>query len=549
MIYKRHSNVDQELYMKPCVSIACFISSHGFGHAARASAVINALFEQWPFLHAALFTTVPEWFFKDSLQVPFSYHHMAADIGLVQRTALEADLAASIARLDALFPLADKETGLLAEMLEKMKCRLVISDISPWGIVAAGKAGIPSLLIENFTWDWIYEGYLAQDNRLKPHIGYLRQVFAAVDHRIQAVPWCSPCLAADLEAPPISRKPLTERAVVRDRLGLDGNRKMVLITMGGVPEIPTFLDAFKIIDEPVHFVVPGNFPDLPVSGQRRGNATLLPHHSVFYHPDLVAAADAVVGKVGYSTLAEAYNSGVPFGYVCRPGFREGPPLEDFIQREMVGLGITPEEFATGAWLQKLPRLLALPARAEKKENGADVAAAHIRRLITVHYDLLEVVDVKGNTCGAAPRREVHGNNALLHRVVHVLVLDQRDRILLQKRSMNKRVAPGKWDTSVGGHVDCDETIENAMLREMAEELGITGAAPEFAYHYTHSNDFESELVFTFVCRFNGQPRFNPEEIETVAFWGMNEIEANLGQGLFSDNFEHEFALFRQWSNQ
>jgi isopentenyldiphosphate isomerase len=88
-----------------------------------------------------------------------------------------------------------------------------------------------------------------------------------------------------------------------------------------------------------------------------------------------------------------------------------------------------------------------------------------------------------------------------------------------------------------------------MLREMAEELGITGAAPEFAYHYTHSNDFESELVFTFVCRYNGRPRFNPEEIERVAFWGMNDIEANLGKGLFSDNFEHEYSLFRHWLNK
>jgi isopentenyldiphosphate isomerase len=535
--------------MKPYISIACFISSHGFGHAARASAVINALFEQWPFLQVALFTTVPEWFFKDSLQAPFSYHHMADDTGLVQRTALEVDLTASVARLDKTFPLPDRETGFLAGMLKNMKCRLVISDISPWGIVAAGKAGVPSLLIENFTWDWIYGGYLDQDIRLKPHIGYLRHVFAAVDHHIQALPWCSPCPAACLETPPISRKALTERAVVRDRLGLGAGRKMVLITMGGIPEKPGFIEALKTVDEPVAFVVPGNFPDMPINGQRRGNVTLLPHHSAFYHPDLVRAADAVVGKVGYSTLAEAYHSGVPFGYVSRPGFREGPPLEAFIQREMVGLAITPEEFATGAWIQKLPELLALPKRAEKKENGADVAAAYIRRLITTHYDLLEVVDGKGNTCGAAPRREVHGNNQLCHRVVHVLVLDDQDRMLLQKRSMNKRVAPGKWDTSVGGHVDCGETIETAMLREMAEELGITGAAPEFAYQYIHSNDFESERVFTFVCRFNGRPRFNPEEIETVAFWDMKDIEAHLGKGLFSDNFEHEYCLFRQWSDK
>ena len=48
----------------------------------------------------------------------------------------------------------------------------------------------------------------------------------------------------------------------------------------------------------------------------------MPHHSAFYHPDLVNASDAVVGKLGYSTVAEAALAGVSYAYVPRNQFRE-----------------------------------------------------------------------------------------------------------------------------------------------------------------------------------------------------------------------------------
>ncbi|MDZ7832614.1 MAG: NUDIX domain-containing protein [Desulfobacterales bacterium] len=339
--------------MHPRVAIAFFISPHGFGHASRAAAVINAMSEKWPFVHVHLFTTVPAWFFENTLCAAFSYHEFSADIGTVQRSPLAVDLEATIGRLDETYPMNDRELDALAEKLQALECRLVVSDISPWGIAAANRAEIPSILIENFTWDWIYEAYAPHAPQLKPHI-------------------------------------------------------------------------------------------------------------------------------------------------CK---------------------------------------------------GADAAADYICRELVCRHELLEVVDRQGTVCGAAPRCEIHGNRDWLHQVVHVLVFDDRGRLLLQKRSLEKTVAPGKWDTSVGGHVDCGESIEYAMQREMAEELGIRGATPEFAYQYIHANDFESELVFTYICRFNGEICFNPDEIDSAAFWAIPEISANLGKGLFSDNFEHEFALYRKWAER
>ncbi len=157
-------------------------------------------------------------------------------------------------------------------------------------------------------------------------------------------------------------------------------------------------------------------------------------------------------------------------------------------------------------------------------------------------EYLEIVDIRGEVIGTAPRSEIHGNPSLMHRVVHVLVFNRNGGILLQKRSMEKDVAPGRWDTSVGGHVDPKESLAEAALREMAEELGHEGEL-QFLYSYTHSNPYETELVHTYRCAGEGPFRFDPVEIDEVRFWSMEEIKAALGTGILSDNFEHEIETY------
>lgn len=156
--------------------------------------------------------------------------------------------------------------------------------------------------------------------------------------------------------------------------------------------------------------------------------------------------------------------------------------------------------------------------------------------------MLEIVDYQGKVVRIAPRSEIHGNPELLHRVVHVLVFNGAGELMLQKRSMNKDVAPGKWDTSVGGHVDPGEDLREAALREMEEELGIR-AEPRRLYSYVHSNDYESELVTTFMCVHEGPISFNEEEIDEVRPWTVAEILKHLESETLSDNFKHEFAAY------
>ena len=85
---------------------------------------------------------------------------------------------------------------------------------------------------------------------------------------------------------------------------------------------------------------------------------------------------------------------------------------------------------------------------------------------------LQILTPEGRPTGRlATRKEVHEQN-LWHRCVHVFVRNGRNEFIVQKRSMNKRIAPGLLDMSCGGHaVGFDDSL-TAARREMEEEIGI-----------------------------------------------------------------------------
>ena len=328
-----------------------------------------------PSLSCDIFTTVPHWFFAESLRGPFTYESLLTDVGFVQKTPLLVDLRETVLRLNAFFPLHRSRIRPLADEIRRRGCRMVVCDIAPMGIATAREAGVPSVLIENFTWDWMYEGYLEEAPQMERHILYLRRLFESVDFHIQTVPLCSP-KNRDITTLPISRKPRTSPRAVRKELGIPLDAKMVMITMGGIPARFPFLEQLEAHGD-VSFVLSGG------SDQARShkNLVLLPQHSAFFHPDLVHASDVVIGKAGYSTIAEVFFAGIPFGYVPRKGFRESAVLESFIRKEMHGASLDEEAFHEGAWLQKLPGLLDLAPIERKGPRGADQAARFI-------YDIL-----------------------------------------------------------------------------------------------------------------------------------------------------------------
>jgi isopentenyldiphosphate isomerase len=154
-------------------------------------------------------------------------------------------------------------------------------------------------------------------------------------------------------------------------------------------------------------------------------------------------------------------------------------------------------------------------------------------------EFFPVVTEDGLVIGRASRRECHSGSFLLHPVVHLHVFNANGDLYLQKRSPDKDIQPGKWDTSVGGHVDYGETIEEALHREAREELGITNFKPIFALSYPFRSDREYELVHTYYTSFKGELHPDPAEITEGHFWTLPEIRNCMGKKVFTPNFEQE----------
>lgn len=352
-------------------SIAYFVTDHGYGHATRAAAVMAAVAQEVPGVCFEVFTTAPKWLLGNQQVFRHRYHHEKTDVGLIQSTPFDVDLEATIAELSRFLPFEAGKVAKAVSYLRKIDCRMVISDIAPLGIYIAKQAGIPAALVENFTWDWIYELYHSRQSRLEGFSQYIRDVNNAAGIRIQVAPFCHHQPGA-LKTNPVCRPFISKRKQVRADLGLSASESMVLISLGGLakpsqPQLP--LPGGKNII----FVIPGGGQ----KPQRSKNIILLPSNQGHTHPDLVNAADAVVGKIGYSTLAEVYQAGVPFGYLARNDFRESAVLAEFIERNIPSVALDMKKYIAGSWGPDLETLLSLKRVKRDPVDGARQVARHI----------------------------------------------------------------------------------------------------------------------------------------------------------------------------
>ncbi len=157
-------------------------------------------------------------------------------------------------------------------------------------------------------------------------------------------------------------------------------------------------------------------------------------------------------------------------------------------------------------------------------------------------ELLPWVDADGREIGLLTRGECHGGSRLLHPVVHLHVFNSRGDLYLQHRPAWKDIQPDKWDTAVGGHIDPCETPEEALAREVREELGIEDFRPEFLLSYVFESAREREKVYVFRTVFDGE--ICPSaELDGGRFWSVEEIASAMGQGVFTPNFESEYRTY------
>lgn len=158
----------------------------------------------------------------------------------------------------------------------------------------------------------------------------------------------------------------------------------------------------------------------------------------------------------------------------------------------------------------------------------------------------DIVDEYGNVTDRATRIQCHNGSKRLHPVVHVHVFNSEGKLLLQKRKLTKDIQPGKWDTSVGGHIQSGESVEDALKRETLEEIGIQIDLERLRPigRYVFESEIEREFVNSYAYTHDGPFRIQEEEIDEVRFLDIADIDVMIAAGDTTPNFNRESVLLR-----
>jgi hypothetical protein len=364
--------------------IAFYISGHGFGHASRDIEIINALATRLPDLRILLRTSVPRWLLDRTITCAFDLDDRPCDTGVVQIDSLRLDATATITRARDFYATLESRAVEEAALLRRGGVRLVLSDAPPLACAAAAQAGIPSIVVGNFTWDWIYQEYggeLASAPALIPAIQN------AYRHSREA--WRLPmhggfeAFERIVDIPFVARHARHGTNETRARLGLPDDRRVALSSFGGYGVHGLDLRRLDCLDE----------WDLVITGRERPPA--LPAQIHFFeeeqiydaglrYEDVVRACDVVVTKPGYGIISECIANDTAIVHTSRGRFAEYPVLVREMKKYLRDAYLDQDALFEGRWRDVLNRAVSSPAPPERpRTDGAQVIADMIAALSEV----------------------------------------------------------------------------------------------------------------------------------------------------------------------
>jgi L-arabinokinase len=363
-------------------AIVFYISGHGFGHATRSIEVINAILAQRPETRVGVRTSVPRWLFDLSVKGKVTYSSLECDTGIVQSDALTLDEADSIRRAAAfhgdLVTRAASETRALRER----GAGLIVGDIPPLAFAVGASAGIPSVGLSNFTWDWIYGDYPRV--RLAPSLlPAIRGAYAKASMALR-LPMSGgfESFSNVRDIPFVARHATRTREQVCKTLKIPVDRPIVLASFGGfgLPGIDTdALTRYKGYTVLIAAAAPRTGRKESVVAGKKGSLVMLNEEAMYgagvRYEELVGAADAVVTKPGYGIVSECIANETAILYTPRGHFPEYDVLVEEMPKYLRAAAISQDDLLSGEWESALRKLLAQPKPKKKAEtNGAEVAA-------------------------------------------------------------------------------------------------------------------------------------------------------------------------------
>ena len=346
-----------------------YTSSHGFGHAARDVELIRTLLARRDDLHVVVRTMAKPSLFDPIAGDRVTLQPIETDTGLTQIDSLRIDEEQSAREAGRFYATFDERADVEAAALRAARADLVVGDIPPLAFAAADRAGVPSIAVGNFTWDWIYSAYDAFDRLAPDAIPVIRLAYAHATRalRLPLHGGFAPMAAVTADIPLIARASTRDRAETRRTLGVGDDRPVVLPSFGAYgAALP--LDALRGLDR-ITVLDPARVPD----GYR--------------YQDLVAAADVVVSKPGYGIVSECVANGTALLYTSRGRFVEYDLFVDEMPRMLRCRFLPQDDLFAGRWAGAVHALLAQPAPRERPRiDGAEVAAGQLVAMLAFGPD-------------------------------------------------------------------------------------------------------------------------------------------------------------------
>jgi L-arabinokinase len=338
--------------------------------------VLRAVRERAPGLPITVRTSAPAFLFEGVVGPPLTVRRVECDVGLVQKDALVIDEAGTAAAWRAFMAGWDGLVAREAGWLREAGARLVLGDIPPLAFVAAAEAGVASVALGNFSWDWIYGHLAARVPALAEAAARCRDAYA------RAVLLLRLPFAGDLRAfrgiedvPLVVRRPAVGKIEARRRLGLDGC-PAVLLSFGGIGLPGLRLAALGSLAG-YRFLLTGLSGVDPGPGNlRRLDGPALQAAGLEY-PDLVGAADVVVTKPGYGIVTDCIGAGTRLVYTDRGDFPEYPVMVREMPRYLPAVFASNEDVREGRLGPALEAVRALPFPDPPRTDGASVAAENL----------------------------------------------------------------------------------------------------------------------------------------------------------------------------
>eukprot|EP00775_Hariotina_reticulata_P002038 gene2038-2360_t len=279
------------------LSIAYYCTGHGLGHATRSIEVCKNLVDRGHTV--TVVTGAPaRVFLREVPSARFVLRKAVLDAGSKQLDPFTVDVRGSLE--DYYNTVVLHRTAMLegeVQWLQSNHIDLVVSDVVPIVCAAAAAAGIPAVCVSNFSWDFIYSEYLTAQRKTqyKQLVWQIAQDYASAALLLRLPGYVPmPAFTAIEDVPLVVRHARRFPAQVRQELGLPADARLAVLIHGGhKAELPVRED----------FLPPG-WVCVACNGGRPLSPAPLPANfrlapADVYTPDLVAACDCVIGKIGY----------------------------------------------------------------------------------------------------------------------------------------------------------------------------------------------------------------------------------------------------------